>query len=188
MCMGFIYVIFSIPDRCYFASLKETVPLMNHVFIPGSNKESMDCEMCGKNVPHLTKVRIDGAILNVCDACAKFGTPAESIRTSFSKPAAEEPIATIKINQKRIIVPPAKPTSRRRTRDNIDSLTVVQDYGELIKEAREKLNMTQDELAAKILERKNVLSSMERGDLLPEIKVARKLEKVLGITLVEKEE
>jgi putative transcription factor len=161
---------------------------MNHVFIPGSNKEGMDCEMCGKNVPHLTKVRIDGAILNVCDACAKFGTPAESIRTSFSKPAAEEPIATIKINQKRIIVPPARPTSRRRTRDNIDSLTVVQDYGELIKEAREKLNMTQDELAAKILERKNVLSSMERGDLLPEIKVARKLEKVLGITLVEKEE
>ena len=68
----------------------------------------MDCEMCGKSVPRLSKVRIDGAVLNVCDSCAKFGTPAESIRTSFSKPVASEQISTVKINQKRIVVPPSK--------------------------------------------------------------------------------
>ncbi len=148
----------------------------------------MDCEMCGKKVPHLTKVRVDGALLNVCDSCARFGTPAESIRSSFPRKEAEEPITTVKINQKRIVVPPAKPSSRRRARDNIENLTIVPDYGEIIRSARSRLNMTQDELAAKILERKNVLASIERGDLLPEIKTARKLEKVLGISLVEKEE
>ena len=35
------------------------------------------------------------------------------------------------------------------------------------------LSLTQDELAAKLLEKKNVISSIERGDLLPEIKTAR---------------
>lgn len=159
-----------------------------HVFISRIIKVTMDCEMCGKNVSHLTKVRIDGAVLNVCDSCAKFGTPAESIRSSYSKPVQEEPITTIKINQKRIVVPPAKPSSKRKARDNLESLTIVPDYADLIRSARSKMNMTQDELAAKVLERKNVLASIERGDLLPEIKTARKLEKVLGISLVEKEE
>lgn len=144
--------------------------------------------MCGKKVPHLTKVRVDGALLNVCDSCARFGTPAESIRTSFSRQEPEEPITTVKINQKRIVVPPARPSTRRKIKDNIDNLTIVPDYAEIIRSARSRMNMTQDELAAKILERKNVLASIERGDLLPEIKTARKLEKVLGISLVEKEE
>ncbi len=144
--------------------------------------------MCGKKVPHLTKVRVDGALLNVCDSCARFGTPAESIRSNFARNEPEEPITTVKINQKRIVVPPAKPSTRRKARDNIENLTIVPDPGEIIRSARSRLNMTQDELAAKILERKNVLASIERGDLLPEIKTARKLEKVLGISLVEKEE
>ena len=46
--------------------------------------------------------------------------------------------------------------------------------------------MSQDDLAKKIFERKNVLSNIERGELLPDISTARKLEKVLNIKLLEK--
>ncbi len=148
----------------------------------------MDCEMCGKKVPHLEKVRIEGAVLNVCDSCARLGTPAESIRTRFSTPSAHGSTEPIVIPQKRIVVPPSRPSSKRRRRENVEDLDVVPEYAELIKNARERLSMTQDELAAKLLEKKNVISSIERGDLLPEIKVARKLERLLNIKLLESEE
>jgi putative transcription factor len=144
--------------------------------------------MCGKSAPRLTKVRIDGAVLNVCESCARYGTPAESVRTKFSSPSVQQNIEPVKIPQKKIVVPPARPSSKRRRSENIDTLQIVPEYADLIKQARSKLSLTQDELAAKILERKNVLSSIERGDLLPEIRTARKLEKLLGIKLVENEE
>ena len=39
--------------------------------------EIMICELCGKDVPRLHKVVIEGVIMNVCDECAKFGKEAE---------------------------------------------------------------------------------------------------------------
>lgn len=150
----------------------------------------MDCEMCGKKVPRLSKVRIDGAVLNVCDSCAKYGTPAESIRTRYPSHSGPEHGNTepIKIPQKKIVVPPSRPSSRRRKRENLDELDIVPEYADLIKDARARLSMTQDDLATKAQERKNVIASIERGDLLPEIKTARKLERLLNIKLVESEE
>ncbi len=149
---------------------------------------SMDCEMCGKRVPHLTKVRIDGAVLNVCDSCAKYGTPAESIRTRFSSVTSQSSTQSIKLPQKKIVVPPSRPSSKKRRRENLDNLEVVPEYADLIKQARSRLSMTQDELAAKLLEKKNVIASIERGDLLPEIKTARKIERLLNIKILESEE
>ncbi len=63
----------------------------------------------------------------------------------------------------------------------------MEDYARLIKSKREQMGMTQEELAQKILERKNVLSNIERGELLPDINTAKKLEKVLNIKLIEKD-
>lgn len=148
----------------------------------------MDCEMCGKKVGRLNKVRIDGAVLNVCDSCAKYGTPAESIRTRYSPPTPHGTVESVKIPQKKIVVPPSRPSSKRRKRENFENLEVVPDYADLIKQARSKLSLTQDELAAKLLEKKNVIASIERGDLLPEIKTARKIERLLHIKILESEE
>ena len=49
------------------------------------------------------------------------------------------------------------------------------------------LAMTQDDLAKKIFERKNVLSNIERGELMPNISTAKKLEKILDVKLIERE-
>ncbi len=35
----------------------------------------MICEMCGKDVDGLTRVRVEGSVLELCADCAKFGTP-----------------------------------------------------------------------------------------------------------------
>ena len=47
------------------------------------------------------------------------------------------------------------------------------------------MSLTQEELALKMMEKKHVLANIERGDLKPDIRTARKLEKLLKITLLE---
>ena len=148
----------------------------------------MNCEMCGDFSDKLIKIRVSGAILNVCPKCAKFGDPVEEKKLN----KISENI-TIKFTEKKInVVTYKKPfkksvTSRKPVRkENIEELDVVEDYANLIKNKREEMQMTQDDLAKKIFERKNVLSNIERGELLPDISTARKLEKVLNIKLLEK--
>ena len=148
----------------------------------------MNCEMCGDFSDKLIKIRVSGAILNVCTKCAKFGDPVEEKKLN----KISENI-TIKFPEKKInVVTYKKPfkksvTSRKPVRkENVEELDVVEDYANLIKNKREEMQMTQDDLAKKIFERKNVLSNIERGELLPDISTARKLEKVLNIKLLEK--
>ena len=62
---------------------------------------------------------------------------------------------------------------------------MVPEYAQIVREARERLSWTQEDLASKLLEKKNVLSKVERGELQPDIKLARKLEKLLDIRLLE---
>ena len=45
--------------------------------------------------------------------------------------------------------------------------------------------MTQEELALKLMEKKHVIANIERGDLKPDIRTARKIEKLLKVTLLE---
>jgi putative transcription factor len=148
----------------------------------------MNCEMCGEPSDKLIKVRISGAILNVCPSCARFGDPVEEKKLN----KISENI-TIKFPEKKINVVTYKkpfkkqsPAKKPVKRENVEDYDVVEDYAELIKNKREEMNMTQEDLAKKIFERKNVLSNIERGELLPDIGTAKKLEKVLDIKLLEK--
>jgi putative transcription factor len=148
----------------------------------------MNCEMCGTSSDKLIKVRISGAILNVCPNCAKFGEPVEEKK--FNNISEN---ITIKFPEKKINVvtykkPFKKPvhTKKPPKTENVEELDVVENYSDLIKNKREEMKMTQDDLAKKIFERKNVLSNIERGELLPDLNTARKLEKVLNIKLLEK--
>jgi len=62
---------------------------------------------------------------------------------------------------------------------------VVDDFGERIKRARIEKNWTQKDLANEIKEREILIKKIEKGDLIPEDQVRVKLEKTLGISLLE---
>ncbi len=151
----------------------------------------MECEMCGRKINKANKVRIDHAILNVCDSCAKFGTPLDPSHGYDKLKPGNSGNITVTIPEKKparaptSVQRPRSPPPRRKT--SIEELDIVPEYADLIKGARARLSWTQEDLAKKILERKNVLSNIERGELLPDIKTARKLERALGIKLVEKQ-
>lgn len=62
---------------------------------------------------------------------------------------------------------------------------LVSGWNELIKNARNKKGLTREELGFKIGERTVTISKIENGDLRPSDKMIKKLEKELGIKLVE---
>jgi len=54
-----------------------------------------------------------------------------------------------------------------------------QEYGRIVRGARERLNLTQEQLARLVSEKASVISAIERGRLKPDFRIARKLEHAL---------
>ncbi|MDP8011234.1 MAG: multiprotein bridging factor aMBF1 [Thermoplasmata archaeon] len=135
----------------------------------------MICEVCGKNVPRLRKVLIEGAVMNVCDDCAKLGTPIEKNDLKINKS-----VPHVIHHEQEKKVP-------RKKEDVLDEeMVLVDDYGERIKNARLSMNLSLEDAAKKLLEKKNVLSKIERNEMKPDKELIRKLEKFYNIKLMEK--
>jgi putative transcription factor len=63
---------------------------------------------------------------------------------------------------------------------------VIDDYGTHIRKARMNKGWDQKTLALEIKEREILIKKIEKGDLIPEDEVRKKLEQALEISLVEK--
>lgn len=131
----------------------------------------MNCEICGKRIEGKgKKVLIEGSILNVCTSCALLGDKEVSNKTIY--------------NKKKIKV--VTPVIRRSVEE--DEIEIVQDFATLIKQAREKMGLSQDALAKKINEKVSVIKLIETGKLKPSILLGKKIERALKINLFTKVE
>lgn len=65
-----------------------------------------------------------------------------------------------------------------------EDLELVENYGELVREARIRMGLTQEDLASQVGEKATVIKKIEHGELRPSIELARKLEKILRIRLL----
>ncbi len=130
----------------------------------------MRCEICGKKlVEEPIKTKIDGSIMITCKECSKFG----KIQREPPKP-------------QRSGAPRASRGSRRIQRPREPSEEVVENVNDLVRQAREKKGWSREELAAKIYEKASVVSRIESGKMIPDIKLAKKLEKIMDLILIEK--
>lgn len=134
------------------------------------------CEMCGKNVPATRTVIVEGSRLNVCPNCARFG---EDYRATNGGSAP--------VSQSVIEARLQKREKRMQSKDIYSGATVelVDDYGGVIKEAREAKGMDRKQFAASISERELTISKIESNSLVPDDKIIKKIEKALGIKLTE---
>lgn len=129
-----------------------------------------NCDLCG-NETELYLTLIEGTELNVCKKCSKFGKVLKKIKTEHEiKKEIKEEKEKIKLPEKEIIQ------------------IIVPNYHKLIKTAREKLGLKQEEFAKKINEKINLIHLIETGKFEPNIALARKLEKFLKIKLIEEHE
>ena len=117
-----------------------------------------NCDLCGKKT-ELISALVEGTMLSVCTNCSKFGNVVQLNKSNINKPKV------IEIDR------------------YLDDIT--DDFAEKIKTAREKLNLKQEELALKVQEKLSVIQCLESGKIKPQISAARKLEKFLGIKLIE---
>ncbi len=133
------------------------------------------CEMCGKT-GDLVSVAIEGVPLTVCGTCAKYGTVNRhhpvTISTTFAngrKVSSDSP--------KYHPQPSAKPEYR-----------VIDSYASLIRNVREKRGMTQKEFALLLQEKESFVGKWESAALKPDLETAKKLQKILGVTLIALDE
>jgi putative transcription factor len=67
-------------------------------------------------------------------------------------------------------------------------LVPVEDFTKLIRKAREQRGMSQKDVAREIHERASVITKIESGKMAPTISLAKKLERLFKLTLLEEAE
>jgi putative transcription factor len=127
----------------------------------------MLCDMCGSE-DQLYKTMIEGTELNVCQKCSKFGKVIQKL---------VEPEPEIR-----------KPETRIMPQETEVIEIITPEYSTIIRSKREKLGLKQKDFAKMIAEKESVVHKLESGQIRPSIKLARKLEKLLKVRLVEEVE
>lgn len=133
----------------------------------------MQCEICGKDIRgEPATVKVEGSEFNVCRDCERYGVSAGKRTPVGVKPNAS-PVAFS-----------PKPKTPKNYFAGLDK-EIVEDYDVLIKEARTKKGWTQEELAQNMKEKAHLIKKIERKEIMPEEAIIKKLEKLLGIKLME---
>ncbi|MBS7621422.1 TIGR00270 family protein [Candidatus Bathyarchaeota archaeon] len=138
----------------------------------------MRCEVCGRKI-HGKPLRalIEGAKLTVCGECSKHGT------IIWEEKVKQTP--TPKIKPKTAPPQTLKAQTTERAQAVFESpLDLVDDYDVRVRQAREKLGLTHEELGKKINEKVSVLKKIETKKIKPDDKLAAKLEHALRIKLL----
>jgi len=129
----------------------------------------MRCEICGKKlVEEPLKIKLDGSIMITCKECSKFG------KIQREPPKPKRPGA------------PRGSVTRRVQRPREPAEEVVENVNDIVREAREKKGWSREELGEKIYEKASVVTRIESGKMIPDLKLARKIEKLMNVVLVEK--
>ncbi|WP_101297763.1 multiprotein bridging factor aMBF1 [Halegenticoccus soli] len=146
------------------------------------------CEMCGAEKPSLTTTKVEGAELELCDNCKGFGT---EVRTESSGSSASTKYSTSSSSKSSTASQSsggasAGSGSTRRRRDMFDDMDeIATDYDDRIRRAREGMGLSQEDLAKQLNEKASLIRKLERGDMLPNDTIQRKLERKLDISLTE---
>jgi len=144
------------------------------------------CEMCGADVASLTTTKVEGAELELCDNCQGFGTTVETQQSSSSTSKYSTSSSSGTSNASGSSSSGGSTQSTRRKKDMFDDMDeLAADYDDRIRDSRESLGLTQEELANQLNEKASLIRKLERGDILPSDDVQSKLEKKLEITLTE---
>ncbi|VVB77159.1 Helix-turn-helix [uncultured archaeon] len=129
-----------------------------------------ECEICGRSTDDLYEVRVEGAVMLACGKCAR----GKDVLHQFSSRERETRAYAN-----------ARPAQQKEAREEFE---IVENYGEIIRSARERLGMPLKVLAEKINETESSLARVERGKSPPGERAMAKLEKELGIKLTVKSE
>jgi len=136
----------------------------------------MPCELCGRECKGGKEAIIDGAKMFVCPDCMRFaeGTVEQEPPKAIHPPRPHQVIG--KKTQK-----PERDIYKEKGMEK----ELVTNWNQLIEQGRKKRGLTREELGFRIGERTVTIAKLENGDLRPSDQMIAKLEKELGIQLME---
>jgi putative transcription factor len=113
--------------------------------------------------------------MTVCGICAKFSDKEWDPRAPRAQPMRRRSAARTR--------------PRRRSDIEIAEATeLVENYGSLIRRTRQRKGLTVEDFAKKLSEKESVIKKLEKEQLNPTMALIRKVERELGVTLIEEAE
>ena len=119
-----------------------------------------ECEVCGRESGNISVIEIEGVELRACPRCS-------------------EGKKVIRRDQ-----PPAR-AMRMGLPQEREEETLVENFGERIRKGREKMKLPLKVVAEMLNEKHSLLLRVEEGKTMPSVELTKKLEKFLGIKLME---
>ncbi len=134
-------------------------------------KEQLYCEVCGSPIPGRPyRALIDGVEMILCPSCYLKLT-----RSGRAIPVKQRPAKTTRV-----------PRGTRPARKvSLELYDIVEDYYERIREARESKGWSLSVLAQKLRISESMLRKIESGKMKPSIDLAKRIEKILKIQILE---
>jgi len=132
------------------------------------------CEVCGRKIHGKpNNVIIEEAKLTVCSECAKLGKDTwEEPKPKLAVPRLRAPPIQFRASPKKVPEP------------IVDTTQLVDGFEAKIRQAREKLGLTHEDLGKRINEKVSLLRKVETGKMKPDNKLASRLEHALKVKLI----
>lgn len=135
----------------------------------------MDCEVCGESGASKT-AEVEGTEFVVCDTCSSLGEVKKDLSKRRERKKRAGGSGGSGSHDWRSSLPTASKEVLRRN------------YGKLVREAREEMGLTMEELAGRLSEKESVVRRIENEELRPDEDMSKKLRRELEIELFEEPE
>jgi putative transcription factor len=135
--------------------------------------------MCGKEVDMLNMVQVEGTVLRLCSDCSRFGTTISEVAPVPDGRTTPTPLGSpsdrIRFRARR--------GEERDLFQELPALELLPDWPKRIRQAREKLGWSPEDLGKKLNEKKSLVLKLESGNFHPPDSMLRKVEHLLKIRL-----
>ncbi|MFC2154175.1 multiprotein bridging factor aMBF1 [Candidatus Altiarchaeota archaeon] len=140
----------------------------------------MICEICGRAIESGVKVRVEGSVVTTCSGCTGMGE-------------VVDPVSVKKEEEKKMEAPPVSASKKVPKKPVFDvekdeQYQLKEDFGDVIRRAREKKGWKQEELGKMVNEPSSLIHRVELERIQPNQKLARKLEGKLKVKLLKPKE
>jgi len=133
------------------------------------------CEICGKIVRKKKYYQFQGAILILCERCASLVNAEEYVQRK-AIPIKKDEVKKISSTRKKSVLQMPEELSYE----------LVNNFGEIIKKAREQKGIRREKLARMLGLSESALGKIESGKLKPDLYIARRIENILKIRILRK--
>lgn len=147
----------------------------------------VSCEVCGKGVAKHTAL-IEGAKFQVCERCAQHG---KILNKQSSNVSVTSSSGTGNVNVQKSSG--TKTSAFKSGRKDINQSynmreEIVDNYAEIIRKEFNRSGKTYKDFANNLNENESYMRKIIRGEMMPTIATAKKLEKAYNIKLIEESE